>query len=146
MTTPRLQLIARQVERREQQQAPAPVETSSIGGAIENMIEQAVEERVAQALAAQKQMLAEQKHKPRFDDFRQIPPTPKAVTPKPREVSFDRDEFGRVSAAHCGNFTLYCQRNELGQIVRMVPSDTTPMPPAVAPARINRKLYGNDEV
>ncbi|MDW2777440.1 hypothetical protein [Pseudomonas sp. BEA3.1] len=142
-----MQLIARQVERREQATAPAPMpQASGIGGAIEAMIEQAVEERVAQALAAQKQMLADQQPKPRFDDFRQIPPTPRAVTPKAREISFDRDELGRVSAAHCGNFTLYCQRDELGRIIRFVPSDTTPMPPAVAPARINRKLYGNDEV
>lgn len=142
----KLSLIAKQVERREQQQAPAPVETSSIGGAIENMIEQAVEERVQAALAEQRRQLEISRPQPTYTSFEQIPATPKAVTPKPREVSFDRDEFGRVSAAHCGNFTLYCQRNELGQIVRMVPSDTTPMPPAVAPARINRKLYGNDEV
>lgn len=52
---PKLSLIARQVNRREQR-APVP-EASSVGSAIEQMIQQAVNERVEAALAEQRRQL-----------------------------------------------------------------------------------------
>lgn len=135
--TPRLQLIARQMDRREQQQAPAPVETSGIGGAIENMIEQAVEERVAAALAEQRRLLEISRPAP-VTDFKQLPPIPQTRAPKAMEVQLMRDELRRVNKITVGTMEFVVQRNELGQVVRMVPADIAPMPPAVPPADINR--------
>lgn len=135
--TPKLRLMARQVERREQQ-APAPTpETSGIGGAIEAMIEQAVEDRVQAAIAEQRRQLEFNKPAP-VTDYRQLPPVPRTRVPKAMEVQLMRDELRRVSRIIVGNLEFVVQRNELGQVVRMVPADTAPMPPAVPPADINR--------
>lgn len=146
----RLSLIAKQVERREQQQAQAPVETSGIGGAIEAVIERMVEERVAQALAAQKQMLAEQQPKPRFDDFRQIPPTPRTVTPKPMQATIQRDGAGVARALVINGQRLLLQRDAAGQLVGFVDekqaSEVRYDDQSVPPAVLNRPRgpYGND--
>ncbi|WP_129932330.1 MULTISPECIES: hypothetical protein [unclassified Pseudomonas] len=148
--TPRLQLIARQMDRREQQQAPAPEVPSGIGGAIEAMIEQAVEERVTQALAAQKQMLAEQQPKPRFDDFRQIPPVQSTRAPKAMQGTVQRDGAGVARAMVINGQRFLLQRDAAGQLVGFVDeqqaSEVSYNGQPVPPAKLNRprKLYGND--
>jgi len=149
---PKLHLIHRQVERRQAANAPAPEPQASggVGNAIEQMIAAEVERRVGEALAEQKRMLEAQQPKPRYYDFAQIPPTPqtRTRTPKAVETQFMRDELGRVNRITVGTMEFYVQRNQHGQVVRMVPAaDTAPLPP-VPPADINmavpRKLYGND--
>ena len=71
-----------------------------------------------------------------------------------REIQFQRDELGRINVVNAGNMQWRVQRNELGEIVRMVPADIAPSQPVVEPAELNqareyqpgtpRKLYGND--
>lgn len=136
--TPRLQLLARQMERREQQQAPAPVETSGLGAALEHVINEAVEQRVAAALQEQRRQLELNKPKPQYTSFEQIPPTPRTRAPKAVETQLMRNELGQVNRITVGTMEFVVQRNELGQAVRMVPADTAPLPPAVPPADINR--------
>ncbi|TDF77708.1 hypothetical protein [Pseudomonas sp. H9] len=134
----KLNLIARQVNRREQQ-APAPApEVSGVGSAIEAMIEQAVNERVQAQLAEQKRMLEAQQPKSQYTDYRQLPPLPQARAPKAVETQLMRDELGRVNKITVGTMEFYVQRNPRGQAVRVVPADTAPLPPAVPPADINR--------
>ncbi|HBM65943.1 MAG TPA: hypothetical protein DD418_20900 [Pseudomonas sp.] len=134
----RLSLIARQVERREQQQAPAPVESSGLGAALEQVINEAVEARVQAALQEQKRQLEFSKPKPTYTDFKDLPPVHRAAAPRAMEVQLMRDELRRVNKITVGNLEFYVQRNELGQIVRFVPEGTVPLPPAVPPADINR--------
>ncbi|MNE99367.1 hypothetical protein D3C80_1980360 [compost metagenome] len=55
------------------------------------------------------------------------------------ETQFQRDELGRVNVITVGTMQFHVQRNELGQVVRMVPADIAPLPPVVAPAEINRR-------
>ncbi|MGR6454785.1 hypothetical protein ACU5P1_23550 [Pseudomonas plecoglossicida] len=136
----KMRLIAKRMDR--QAPAPVPVEDRGVGAAIERLITDEVERRVDEAVQKQPPARVQQvldgfnEPKP-VTDYRELPPIPRTRAPKASEISFDRDEFGRLSAAHCGNFTLYCQRNELGQVVRMVPSDIAPLPPVVRPAAIN---------
>ncbi|MCO1621323.1 hypothetical protein [Pseudomonas putida] len=147
--TPRLQLIARQMERREQQQAPAPM-PSGIGGAIEAMIEQAVEERVAAALAEQRRQIEASRPQPTYTDYRQLPPVPKTATPKAIEATIQRDGAGVARAVVINGVRYLALRDAAGQLVRMVSEDQAsevsyngqPVPPA----KLNRprKLYGND--
>lgn len=145
-----LSLIARQVERREQAKAPAPVETSGVGSAIESLIANEVERRVAQALAAQKQMLAEQQPKPRFDDFRQIPPVQSARAPKAMQGAVQRDGAGVARAMVINGQRFLLQRDAAGQLVGFVDekqaSEVSYNGQPVPPAKLNRprKLYGND--
>lgn len=136
----KLSLIAKQVERREQQQAPAPVETSGIGGAIEAMIEQAVEERVQAALQEQRRQLEISRPQPTYTSFEQIPPTPKTRAPKAIEATIQRDGAGLARSVTINGRRFLAQRDAAGQLVRMVSEDQAsevsyngqPVPPAKA--------------
>lgn len=122
--TPRLQLIARQMERREQQQAPAPEVPSGIGGAIEAMISQAVEERVAAALAEQRRQIeASRPAAPTYTSFEQIPPSPRTRAPKPLEATIQRDGAGLARSVTINGRRFIAQRDAAGQLVRMVSED-----------------------
>lgn len=148
--TPRLQLIARQMDRREQQQAPAPEVPSGIGGAIEAMIEQAVEERVQAALAEQRRQLEISRLQPTYTDFKDLPPVPKTAAPKAIEATIQRDGAGLARSVTINGVRYLAQRDGAGQLVRMVSEDQASevsyngLP--VAPAVLNRprKLYGSD--
>lgn len=152
---PKLQLIARQVNRREAS-APAPVEASGgLGASIEAMIEQAVQERVDAALAEQRRVLeASRPPAPTYTDYRQLPPTPKTRAPKAIEATIQRDGAGLARAIVINGVRYLAQRDAAGQLVRMVSEDkaseVTYSGLPVAPADINmvvpRRLYGNDEV
>lgn len=137
---PKMHLIHRQVERRQAANAPAPVEASGIGASIEAVIAGEVERRVGEALAEQKRLLEAQQPKPRYYDFAQIPPVASRPQPKAVETQFVRDELGRVNRILVGGMEFYVQRNQYGQAVRMVPADTAPLPPVVAPADFNRAV------
>lgn len=139
--SPKMKLMARKVERREQA-APAPVEaTGGVGNAIEQMIAEEVKRRVGEALAEQRRVLEAQQPKPRYYDFSQLPPVASRPQPKAIETQFVRDELGRVNRITVGTMEFYVQRNQRGQAVRIVPADTAPLPPVVAPADFNRAVY-----
>ncbi|MFG0325037.1 hypothetical protein ACF8EF_22300 [Pseudomonas sp. zjy_15] len=150
MTTPRLQLIAKQVERREQQQAPAPEVPSGIGGAIEAVIEQAVEERVQAALAEQRRQLEISRPQPTYTSFEQIPPIPQTRAPKAMQGTVQRDGTGVARAMVINGQRFLLQRDAAGQLVGFVDekqaSEVSYNGLPVAPAVLNRprKLYGSD--
>ncbi|AUZ57766.1 hypothetical protein PRJ_1145 [Pseudomonas sp. XWY-1] len=147
--TPKMQLMARQLSRREQQ-APTPVESHGVGSAIEAMIEQAVEERVQAALAEQRRQLEISRPQPTYTSFEQIPATPKTRAPKAIEATIQRDGAGLARSVTINGVRYLAQRDAAGQLVRMVSEDQAsevrydgqPVPPA----KLNRprKLYGND--
>ncbi|WP_191830884.1 hypothetical protein [Pseudomonas fluorescens] len=140
--SPKLKLLQRSVLRQTPEQAPAP-EAPGVGAAIERMIADEVERRVGEAVErkppAQVQRVIDQFDAPKpVTDYRQLPPTPRAPAPKAMETQFMRDALGRVNKISVGNLHFYVQRNELGQVVRMVPDDNGAFPPAIPPAEINR--------
>lgn len=150
----KLSLIQRKLERENSARIPAP--DTGIGAAIEDLIANEVERQVTEASErrppSHTQMLLDRqfaKPEKQTTSFDQLPPVARTPAPKDRTFQFQRDELGRVSTVSVGNLQFVAQRNELGQIVRIVPSDLAPMPPVVAPAALNRaprKLYGNDLV
>ncbi|MFK0090185.1 hypothetical protein ACIQUS_23180 [Pseudomonas sp. NPDC090755] len=148
--SPKLKMLERKMLRQEQAQAPTPADddlTTAIQRLIDQRVEQALEQQPVKQPPQVQRLLDQQCNRHQtFVNFKQVPTPPRTPAPPMRDISFDRDEFGRICAAHCGNLTFFCQRNELGQVVRLIPSDVAPMPSAVAPAKVNqpRKIYGND--
>gem|GEM_PF-3572616 len=150
--TPKMQLMARQLSRREQAAAPAPtpVEHHGIGGAIEAMIEQAVNERLEAALAEQKRMLEAQQPKPTYTDYRQLPPVPQTRAPKAMQGTVQRDGAGVARAMVINGKRLLLQRDAAGQLVGFVDEEGVAevnyngLPPLPADINRPRKLYGND--
>ncbi|POG00124.1 hypothetical protein [Pseudomonas putida] len=147
--TPKMQLMARQLSRRERQQAPAPEVPSGVGSAIEAMIEQAVQERVAQALAEQRRQIeASRPPAPRYSSFEQLPPVPQTRAPKAIEATIQRDGAGLARSVTVNGVRYLAQRDAAGQLIRMVSEDMASevnyngLPVPVAKA--NRKLYGNE--
>ncbi|MCO8261749.1 hypothetical protein NC656_09330 [Pseudomonas asiatica] len=138
--SPKLNLIARQVHRREEAPAPVPEASGGVGNAIEQMIVAEVDRRVGEALAEQRRQLEAQQPKPRYDSFAQVPPVPQTRAPKAIETQFVRDELGRVNRITVGTMEFHVQRNQRGQAVRIVPADTAPLPPPVPPADFNRAV------
>lgn len=147
--TPKMQLMARQLSRREQQ-APAPVESHDVGSAIENMIEQAVEERVQAALQEQRRQLEISRPQPIYTSFEQIPATPKTRAPKAIEATIQRDGAGLARSVTINGVRYLAQRDAAGQLVRMVSEDQVSEVrydgQSVPPAVLNRPRgpYGND--
>lgn len=131
MTSPRLKILERQMARRSPDQAPAPTGNSDLGAALEQMIDQAVEQKMA---AQQKsspyvqRLLGQQVNKPSMPtSFEQLPPVPKTRPPLTLEsVVSQRDAFGRISKIVTKSLdghgptieTLVTQRDENGRIVR----------------------------
>ena len=153
--TPKLQLMARQLHRREQATAPAPVAAdmpSGVGSAIEAMIEQAVAERVQAQLAEQKRMLELTMPKPQYTDFRQIPPVANTAAPKAMQGTVQRDGAGLARAMVINGRRFLLQRDAAGQLVGFVDEDGQsevsygglPVPPADINMVVPRKPYGND--
>ncbi|MDM9599231.1 hypothetical protein QTN23_06985 [Pseudomonas shirazica] len=138
----KLSLIAKQVSRREQAMAPAPdMPSGGLGNAIEQMIEQAVEERVNAALQEQRRQLeASRPPAPTFTDYRQLPPVAKTTAPKTIEATIQRDGAGLARSVTINGVRYLAQRDAAGQLVRMVSEDKVsevsynglPVPPAKA--------------
>lgn len=138
--TPKMQLMARQLHRREQAVAPAPVpEASGVGNAIEQMIAAEVERRIGDALAEQRRQLeASRPPAPTFSDYRQIPPVPQRRAPKAIEATIQRDGAGLARSVTVNGVRYLAQRDAAGQLVRMVSEDKAsevtynglPVPPA----------------
>jgi hypothetical protein len=156
MTSPRLLILERKLARQVPEKAPAPEGGRGLGEALEQMIDQTVQERVSGALEQQRKQLVRQ------------PPMPMPVSPparkRPEWIESQvtrRDAFGRIlwidTVVEGSDEILRTEvvsRNELGQICR---SRTAPLPPDQglpalpyeAEARhyrdaVPRKLYGND--
>lgn len=131
----KLRLLERRMARQNPERIPAP-EPSGLGAAIDQMVQQAVQEQVADVLEKQRSSRVRDLMR-QFDapapvsDFKQIPPTPRAIQPKAMEMQFQRDELGRVNVVNMGTMQFHVQRNEVGQIVRLVPADIAPVPPAI---------------
>jgi hypothetical protein len=136
----KLQLLQRKMDR---QQAPAPTTadddlTAAIQRVVDQRVEQALEQQQAKQPPPQVQRLLNQQFRPApITSFEQLPPVPRTRAPKAAETQLARDELGRVNKITVGTMEFYVQRNELGQAVRVVPSDTAPMPPVVQSAAIN---------
>ena len=143
--TPKMQLIARQHQRRDEvAPAPAPEASGGVGNAIEAMIAAEVSRRVDAALEAQRRQLEAQQPKPRFYDFAQVPPTPQTRAPKAIEATIQRDGAGLARAVVINGVRYLAQRDAAGQLVRMVSEDKASevtyngLPPV--PADFNRAV------
>jgi hypothetical protein len=138
--TPRLALIAKQLERREQ--APAPVPGSGVGDAIENLIADEVERRVGAALREQAQMLESSRPKPTYSE--QIPAPPRTPTPRAMRATIQRDGAGLARAIVINGVRFLVQRDAAGQIIDMVSEDQASEisynGQPVAPAPFNRGI------
>lgn len=126
MTT--LARLERQLKlKKEQAPAPAP---SLLGEAIEQIIRQQVEERVAAAM--EKQLpIANPRVQPYLQPFtdkaeRHDFPAPSATTKPPRDMTMhvQRDELGRIATFTVGNDAKFeLQRDARGRTVRVVQLD-----------------------
>jgi hypothetical protein len=138
MTSPRLKILERQMTHRQiPEKVPAPAEddlTAAIQRLVDQRVEQALEQQPVKQPAHVQRLLDQQFNKPIMPtSFRQLPTVATTPAPKATEIQFQRDELGRVNVVNAGNLQFRVQRNEVGQIVRMVPADTAPMPPGIEP-------------
>ena len=136
--TPKFEIIARQIARHQQpERVQARATDDDLAAVIQRMIDQRVSEAIERQPVkppARVQRVFDQFDAPKpYTDFRQIEPPPKARVPKAMELHFQRDELGRINRVNAGDMQWVVQRNELGDIVRMVPADIAPMPPAIEP-------------
>lgn len=152
--SPKLALIARRMNLStpaEKEQAP----DTGIGAAIESMIQQAVEEKVAAAQSSHvKRLLDQQFNKPvPVTDYRELPPVQKTPAPKKGlQATIQRDGAGLARAVVINGQRFLVQRDSTGQILGMVSEDLVsevrydgkPVPPAEINQMRPRKLYGND--
>jgi hypothetical protein len=136
MKSYKLQRLEREMARQTPERIPAPETSGGIGAAIEQLIADEVASRVTDATEKQTNKRLDRlfnKPKP-YTDYRQLPPTPRAPTPrKAQEIQVQHDELGRICAATLGDQRYIVQRNELGQMVRLIPEDIAPPQPCVPP-------------
>jgi hypothetical protein len=141
MTSPTLKLLERKMLRRQTpEQAPAPEDGLGLGFAIEKFISDEVSRRVGEAeeRARQQHLLDRQFNKPVLRTFEQLPPVPRTQPPKAMEFTFQRDELRRIAVISVDGEQWRVQRGAHGEIVRMVPIDTAPMPPAIEPPELKQ--------
>ncbi|MDM9552985.1 hypothetical protein V0R52_12655 [Pseudomonas asiatica] len=149
--SPKLNLIARQVHRREEAPAPVPEASGGVGNAIEQMIAAEVDRRVGEALAEQRRQLeASRPPAPTYTDFKQIPPVPQTRARKAMQGTVQRDGAGVARAMVINGKRLLLQRDAAGQLVGFVDEEQASevnyngLPPVPADFNRPRKLYGND--
>ncbi|VVO87962.1 hypothetical protein PS903_02128 [Pseudomonas fluorescens] len=134
--SPKLAILERRMKLQASEKIPAPA-TGDLAATLEALIAERVDaalERQPVKPPARVQRITDQFDAPKpYTSFDQIPATPKAPAPKAREMHFQRDELGRINRVNVGNMQWVVQRNELGDIVRLTPSDIAPMPPAIQP-------------
>lgn len=117
-------------QKQEQPPAPAPADTNGLGVAIQQLIDQAVQTQVADAVEKQKPA-----HNPRVPahlrDFTSEPlssefppPAPMAKQQKDFTMNVQRDELGRIKTFTVGSDAKFeLQRNGEGKTVRVVKLD-----------------------
>lgn len=139
MTSPTLKILERQMLRR-QAPAPSPEGGHGFGASIEKFISDEVSRRVGEAeeRARQQHLLDRQFNKPVPRTFEQLPPVPRTQPPKAMEFTFQRDELRRIAVISVDGEQWRVQRGAHGEIVRMVPIDTAPMPPAIEPPELKQ--------
>ncbi|WP_095195873.1 hypothetical protein [Pseudomonas sp. Irchel 3A7] len=137
--------------RQEQAQAPAP-EGHGLGAAIEKIIADEVERRVAEAMQERKPIRQMFNAPKPYTDFEQLPPVAKTRPPKNIGVQVFRDGAGLMRWLTVGDVKFEIQRDGADRIVGMRQVDESPVLPALdiavkTEARYNpgvpRKLYGN---
>jgi hypothetical protein len=150
---PRLQRILRDVERRKppaQEARPA----TDLGAAIDALVEQAVRERIDEHLERQGQPTSPRLRQLMRDfnapvpktDFSQVPEPPKAAPPKDLTALIHRDGEGRAAWVEVGGMKLDVQRDSLGRVLRLVPSDAVPvLPPPPIPELASAREYQDGE-
>lgn len=128
------------LRRQTPEQAPAPEGGLGLGFAIEKFIADEVERRVGEAeeRARQQRFLDRQFNKPEPRTLEQPPPMPRTQPPKAMEFTFQRDELRRIAVISVDGEQWRVQRGAHGEIVRMVPIDTAPMPPAIEPPELKQ--------
>lgn len=124
----KLALIARRINLQNPEKIPVAPASDDLAAAIERLVQERVEAELARQPVKQpahvQQLLDRQFNKPSMPtDYRELPPVQKTPAPKAMEVQFQRDELGRIALVDMGTVQWRVQRNEVGQIVRMVPSD-----------------------
>jgi len=120
--------LAQSMKLKKEREAPPPAESSSLGAAIEQLIDSAVEERVADAMEKQRPA-----HNPRvpahlreFTDkaeAHEFPPPPPQARPPMPIVTMTRGADGKIRSASVGNLTFNVERDGAGRAVRLVPQE-----------------------
>ncbi|MNJ31091.1 hypothetical protein D3C77_257150 [compost metagenome] len=128
--TPKMQLIARKMERQQQVQAPVP-EGYGVGDAIERFITDEVERRVGAALREQAQMLEAARPKPVISDYRDLPPVQRTRAPKNLSSQVFRDGAGLARWIQVGNLKMEILRDASGRATGMRQVDESPVLPAL---------------
>lgn len=129
----KLRSIARQLGY-DQPKPPAPAPAGGFASAMDAYINERVEAGVAEALERHRERLSVPPVPVPRIDFKDVPPPPRTTPPVDMSMLIERDELGRVQYMSIGKTRLLAQRNELGQVVRLVPAaDTAPPPPAIPP-------------
>ena len=109
--------------------APAPADTNGLGVAIQQLIDQAVQTQVADAVEKQRPLVSP-KPKTIQQQFDSPPlssewpdPPPMAKPAKDLTVSLQRNEVGRVKSVSIGKVNFIVQRNADGQLIGMRQED-----------------------
>ncbi|WP_448145380.1 hypothetical protein [Pseudomonas silesiensis] len=139
MTSPKLEILARQMRRHSQpERVPAP--ESGLGAAIEQLVQQAVQEQVADAIEQRKpparvQRLLDQFDKPApVTDFKQLPVVAKTAPPKNLSAQILRDGAGLVRWVQIGDRKFEAIRDGAGVLIGMKQVEESPVlpPPDIA--------------
>lgn len=151
MTSPRLQQILRDIERKKPKPAEKAPASGDLGAAIESMINEAVQERVSAELDRHRDRL---QHSPRVQQLmreRPVPasePTPPARTAPPKDLAaqLHRDGKGRTAWVEIGGLRFDIERNELGRVTGMRQREESPvLPPLEMPYKASAREYNPGE-
>lgn len=137
---PKLSIIQRQLGiGPKQEKAPAP-DTSGLGAAIQQLIDQAVKQQVQQVEAALEQQ--REQHSPRVrrlmeefnappmhTDYRQLPPPPKTAPAKNLKVQLMRDAAFVTRWVQIGDLKFEIERDGAGRAVGMKQVNESPVLP-----------------
>lgn len=137
MTSPKLQILARQMARHQQpERAPAPA-SDDLAAAIERLVQervdQAMEQQPAKTPAHVRRLLDQQFDKPPMpSDYRELPPVAKTAPKKSFGAIFHRDGAGQILWAEMSNgVKLEAVRDGAGNIVAMRQVEESPVLPAL---------------
>jgi hypothetical protein len=133
----KLAALARKLKM-EESPTPAPTDCGDLACSIQQLVDQRIEQAMTQhheqMMPVRAQRLLDRFDKPPMvTDYHELPPVARTPAPKAVDIIFQRDELGRIALVDVGSCQWRVQRNGLGQIVRMVPADIAPMPPAIEP-------------
>jgi hypothetical protein len=129
-------LLERQFARQNPERIPAP--ESGLGAQIEAMVQQAVQDQVAEQLEKQPRsprvrelMRQFDAPEPTYTDFKQIPPTPTTAPAKNLSAQLHRDGAGVVRWAEINGVKFKAIRNGAGVLLGMEQVEDSPVLPAL---------------